>query len=179
MVRTTSIGSRPIAVSPESITASVPSNTALATSLTSARVGEGAVIIDSSICVAVMTGVPVSTQCRMIRFWRCGHVLDRAVDAEVAAGDHDRVGRGDDVVQVVDRRVRLDLRHELSPVADDRPHLLDVARLAHERHRDVFDSGGRHRLGEDQVLLGGCGEPQASPTTGARPVARSRDHPSR
>ena len=39
---TTSAGSWPMAVSPESITASVPSNTALATSLTSARVGAGA-----------------------------------------------------------------------------------------------------------------------------------------
>ena len=54
IVATTSAGSWPIAVSPDSITASVPSNTALATSLTSARVGAGASIIDSSICVAVI-----------------------------------------------------------------------------------------------------------------------------
>ncbi len=36
------------------MTASVPSITALATSETSARVGAGLLIIDSSICVAVM-----------------------------------------------------------------------------------------------------------------------------
>ena len=77
-----------MAVSPDSMTASVPSNTALATSLTSARVGAGASIIVSSIWVAVMTGIPTLTQWRMICFWRCGHVLQRAVDAEVAAGDH-------------------------------------------------------------------------------------------
>ena len=47
-----------MAVSAESMTALVPSNTALATSLTSARVGVGAWIIDSSICVAVITGRP-------------------------------------------------------------------------------------------------------------------------
>ena len=58
MVRTTLTGSWPMAVSAESITALVPSNTALATSETSARVGLGEVIIDSSIWVAVMTGRP-------------------------------------------------------------------------------------------------------------------------
>ena len=36
----------------------VPSNTALAMSLTSARVGVGARTMDSSICVAVITGLP-------------------------------------------------------------------------------------------------------------------------
>ena len=52
---TVSMGYLPTAVSALSITASVPSNTALATSNTSARVGVGAVIIDSIICVAVIT----------------------------------------------------------------------------------------------------------------------------
>ncbi len=58
MVRTTFTGSCPMAVSPESITALVPSKTAFATSDTSARVGLGDVVIDSSIWVAVMTGRP-------------------------------------------------------------------------------------------------------------------------
>ena len=48
-----------MAVSAESITASVPSMIALATSLASARVGRGLVTIDSSICVAVITGRPI------------------------------------------------------------------------------------------------------------------------
>ncbi|GBE46445.1 hypothetical protein BMS3Bbin11_01546 [bacterium BMS3Bbin11] len=48
-------GNFPTAVSADSITASVPSSTALATSVTSARVGICLSIIDSSICVAVMT----------------------------------------------------------------------------------------------------------------------------
>ena len=56
MARTAAAGSWPMAVSPESMRALVPSKTALATSLTSARVGVGAEIIDSSIWVAVMTG---------------------------------------------------------------------------------------------------------------------------
>src|SRR5947207_8029952 len=48
---TVSTGYWPEADSAESITASVPSSTALATSETSARVGTGLAIIDSIICV--------------------------------------------------------------------------------------------------------------------------------
>ena len=49
IVATVSAGYCPAAVSAESITASVPSNTAFATSITSARVGIGLLIIDSII----------------------------------------------------------------------------------------------------------------------------------
>jgi len=58
IVCTDSTGYRPTAVSPESMTASEPSRIALATSLASARVGRGLRIIESSICVAVITGFP-------------------------------------------------------------------------------------------------------------------------
>ncbi len=61
MVRTASTGYAPAAVSPDSITAEVPSKIALATSLTSARVGVGLRCIESSIWVAVMTGRPFMT----------------------------------------------------------------------------------------------------------------------
>ncbi len=57
-----------MAVSADSMTASVPSKTAFATSLTSARVGVGELTIDSSIWVAVITGRPASTAERMIIF---------------------------------------------------------------------------------------------------------------
>ena len=46
-----------MAVSADSITAEVPSSTAFATSLASARVGSGWWIIDSSIWVAVITHI--------------------------------------------------------------------------------------------------------------------------
>ena len=58
MVCRASTGYLPEAVSPESMTQEVPSNTALATSETSARVGRGLRIMESSIWVAVMTGLP-------------------------------------------------------------------------------------------------------------------------
>ena len=69
IISTVSIGCFPTAVSPESITASVPSQTAFATSDASARVGSGSSIIDSSIWVAVMTGMPRRFALRMIVFW--------------------------------------------------------------------------------------------------------------
>ena len=56
------------AVSPESITQEVPSKTALATSETSARVGRGLRIMESSICVAVMTGLPQATHWAIMFF---------------------------------------------------------------------------------------------------------------
>src|SRR5438105_1415546 len=57
MAATVSTGYWPEADSADSITASVPSSTALATSETSARVGTGLAIIDSIICVAVMVSL--------------------------------------------------------------------------------------------------------------------------
>ena len=61
-----------MAVSPESITASVPSYTALATSVTSALVGLGLRIMESSIWVAVITILQASLHLRIIFFWMWG-----------------------------------------------------------------------------------------------------------
>ena len=69
---TVSNGYWPAAVSADNITASVPSSTALATSETSARVGIGLVIIDSIICVAVITSLFCARAMRIIRFCRPG-----------------------------------------------------------------------------------------------------------
>ena len=67
-----STGKRPAAVSALSITASVPSSTALATSETSARVGTGFTIIDSIICVAVMQTLSSSSAILIMRFCSAG-----------------------------------------------------------------------------------------------------------
>ncbi len=72
IIATVSTGYLPIAVSADSITASVPSKIALATSEASARVGLGLSRIESSIWVAVITGVRVSEHRRMIRFCHTG-----------------------------------------------------------------------------------------------------------
>ena len=55
-------------------------------------------IIDSSICVAVIDRLPVPVAVRMIRFCDQRHLLGRQLDAEVAARDHDAVRRLDDRV---------------------------------------------------------------------------------
>jgi len=72
IIFTASTGYFPAAVSPLSITASVPSMTALATSAASARVGRGFRIIESSIWVAVMTVFPRLLVSRMMRFCTIG-----------------------------------------------------------------------------------------------------------
>mmetsp|Transcript_18045 Transcript_18045/g.51480 ORF Transcript_18045/g.51480 Transcript_18045/m.51480 type:complete len:234 (+) Transcript_18045:556-1257(+) len=68
MMATASLGKLPPAVSPLSMTASAPSNTALATSEHSARVGLGLLVMDSSICVATITGLPWALQIWIIFF---------------------------------------------------------------------------------------------------------------
>ena len=68
IMRTASSGYLPAAVSAESMIASVPSKMAFATSLASARVGRGFKIMLSSICVAVMTGLPASWHFPIRRF---------------------------------------------------------------------------------------------------------------
>ena len=72
MVRTAAIGCAPTEVSPDSITASAPSSTALATSEASARVGREFAIIDSSIWVATMTGLLRSRAAWIARFCTSG-----------------------------------------------------------------------------------------------------------
>ena len=83
----------PAAVSADSITASAPSNTAVATSDASARVGAGALIMLSSICVATTTGLPSWRAARTMRFCAQRHLLGRQFHAEVAARHHHRVGQ--------------------------------------------------------------------------------------
>ena len=72
MVAQARAGCRPEAVSADSITASAPSKTALATSLASARVGRGAVTIDCSISVATIAGVCLWRQTSSTCFWTAG-----------------------------------------------------------------------------------------------------------
>mmetsp|Transcript_1406 Transcript_1406/g.4254 ORF Transcript_1406/g.4254 Transcript_1406/m.4254 type:complete len:305 (+) Transcript_1406:1338-2252(+) len=68
IMATASRGYAPLAVSPDSITQSAPSSTALATSDASARVGRGLLVIDSSICVAQMQGLPATLHFAIIIF---------------------------------------------------------------------------------------------------------------
>src|SRR3954464_14585363 len=120
---TASAGSRPTAVSCDSITASVPSKIALATSATSARVGRVDVTIDSSICVAVIAGFAFWPAMWRIFFWTSGtssigSSIPRSPPGP-AAPPHPPSPRLDDLLRVR-RRLRLldlgDHRH-VAPVA--------------------------------------------------------------
>jgi hypothetical protein len=82
IVCTASIGYSPAAVSPESISASAPSNTALATSDDSARVGRGCSIIDRYL-VATITGLPWLHPRR--RSVSAPALVEPAPDAEIAS----------------------------------------------------------------------------------------------
>ena len=110
IVRTASTGYAPIAVSAESITAEVPSRIAFATSLASARVGSACSTIDSSICVAVITGFPTSRQRRMICFWISGTVAPPISTPRSPRATISAVGLGEHLVERVDRLGLLDLR---------------------------------------------------------------------
>ena len=136
------MGYSPTLVSPESITASAPSRTALATSEASARVGAGLVIIDSSIWVATMTGLALSRALLMTSFCRngtssSGHSTPRSPRATMNASK-----ASDDLVEVVDRLRLLDLRDHGDEHALLAHHLadrLDVLGRAHERQRHEVD----------------------------------------
>ena len=68
MVCTTNVGCMPVAVSALSITASAPSNTALATSVISLRFGLIRSIMLSIICVATITGFALCIHFRINSF---------------------------------------------------------------------------------------------------------------
>ena len=72
MAETARSGYLPMAVSADNITASVPSSTAFATSKTSARVGIWFSIMDSIICVAVITTRFRRRARLMMSFCTCG-----------------------------------------------------------------------------------------------------------
>ena len=90
-VCTARAGNAPAAVSPASMMASTPSSTALAASLTSARVGRASCVIDSSTCVARITGMPRRARPADDFLLHARHAFERHLESEIAARDHHRV----------------------------------------------------------------------------------------
>src|SRR3989339_631397 len=134
IMRTVSIGYFPLAVSPESMTASVPSYTALATSDASARVGVGCSVIDSSICVAVIT----------ILF--C-----------LAAHDHDAIGRVNNVVALFNGFGFFNLGDYLdvlSRARDNCLHFSDIIRGTDKRKGHIVHVVPYAKSKVDPVLAG-------------------------
>ena len=153
IVRTAPIGCAPTEVSPDSITASAPSSTALATSEASARVGREFTIIDSSIWVATMTGLLRSRAAWIARFCTSGTcssgsstprspraTMMPSKASTMASRSLDRLG----LLQLGDDR-DLDVL-----LAHDLAHQLGVVGRADEGQRDEVDA---QLQGEAQVLL--------------------------
>jgi hypothetical protein len=132
----------PAAVSPDSMTASVPSNSALATSLASARVGRGFSIMDSSICVAVMTGRPYRFASWMIRFCAIGTCSNgsstpRSPRATMTASVRVRIG------SMFSSAVSFSIFATISACSRDaRAQVTDVVGALHEGEADVVDVHG-------------------------------------
>ena len=136
----------PDAVSADSITASDPSKIAFATSEASARVGREFVVIDSSICVAVIAKRPQMLARCSTRFCTIGTDFGRKLDAEVAAGDHDAIADVEDVFERIDGLRFLELGDDVDLVAAEvvkqRAQFDDVAAAADERRGDVVELVG-------------------------------------
>ena len=152
-----STGYWPTAVSPESMSADVPSRTAFATSLASARVGSGRVIIDSSICVAVIAGFPCSSAQRMIRFWTSGTAAGpistpRSPRATMTASEALTIASSSSSASAfsifaITMRLRVGGVQELAEPAA-------VRGRADEGERDVVDADRERELEVGEVLLG-------------------------
>ncbi len=128
-----------MAVSPESMQASPPSRIALATSVTSARVGPARVLHavehlrghDHRLLVLVAHGDDGLLHDRHL-----GHV---DFHAQVAAGHHDAVGRRDDLFQLVEGFLLFDLGDHFGPRAARAQQFFEQAnfdRRAHEAETD-------------------------------------------
>ena len=85
-----------------------------------------------------------------------GHLLERHLDAEVAAGDHQRVGELDDRGEALDRLRLLDLGQDAGAAAGDLPDLGEILGALDEGERDPVDAGVERRL-EVGAVLGGEG----------------------
>ena len=121
--------------------ASAPSKIAVATSDTSARVGTGLEIIDSSICVATTTGLPARRAARVICFWMPGTFSSgistpRSPRATIIASVRSMISSsrctacGFSILAITAARPRRDLLR-----------LGDVLRALDERQRHPVDAG--------------------------------------
>src|ERR1700726_2162793 len=153
IIATPSTGYCPAPDSAESLAASGASKIAVATSDTSARVGTGLVIIDSSICVATTTGLPARRGARELLL-HARHLLKRHFHAEVAARDHDGVSEIENVADAADRLRLFDLRHDGGAAARDLLRVGDILGALDEREPDPVDAGVERGFEIGMILRG-------------------------
>ena len=127
---------------------------ALATSEASARVGRGAWTMDSSICVAVITGFPCRLASRMICFWISGTSSNgsstpRSPRATMMASDASRMPHR--FLSAVSFSI---LATSFTPRGTSVAKLLHVLRPPDERERDVVHAERHGLLHVLDVFLG-------------------------
>ena len=108
-----------------------------------------------------MTGLALRLASLMARFWTIGTCFEGHFDAEVAAGDHDAVEGGDDVVDVLDGLGLFDLGddgEEAAFLAHDAVDVFDVAAAADEGEGDDVGAGAQGPAEVVLVLFGEGGD---------------------
>jgi hypothetical protein len=82
-----------------------------------------------------------------------GHLLERHLDPQIAAGDHESIRDLHDLVETRERLRFLELRHDERLAAGDLAHLRHVVRALHEGERDPIDPGIERRFQIGPVLF--------------------------
>src|SRR5262249_15119576 len=83
-----------------------------------------------------------------------GNIFVRDLDPEITASNHDCIGEANDVLDLIEGRGLLDLRHEPGPITDQSARLDHVAWLLHEGQGDPIDAESQSE-GEVGAILRG------------------------
>ena len=142
------------------MTASAPSNTAVATSETSARVGTGSWTIGFEHLGGHDHRPPGAARGAGDLFLTAWNLFKRQLDTEIAPRDHDAVGKLENLRQHGEGRRLFDLGHDAGPSAHELARLGYVVRALHERQGDPVDAVARGNLEVGPILgrQGGHGE---------------------
>jgi hypothetical protein len=155
-VSTASTAYFPTAVSPRQHDRIHPIVTALAASLTSARVGRGSFTIDSSTCVATITGMSSARARRVTSFCTRGTRSSGNSEPEVSPGHHHRIRFMQDLIDPRDRLRTFELgdqRHRRrADGSQDLPRLPQVRAAMDKAQRDHVHTNGDAKLEVFDVL---------------------------
>jgi hypothetical protein len=82
------------------------------------------------------------------------HLLRRELDAEVAAGNHHRIGLRDDRIEMLDGGRLFQLRENPRTAPGKRARLVEILGPLHERQRQPLDAQRQRELEIAPVLFG-------------------------
>ncbi len=143
----------------------------MATSETSARVGTGLEIIEFEHLGRDHHRLAGATRRTDHLLLQAGHLLERQLDAEIAARDHHRIGDVENVRKVLDRLRLLHLGHHRDAAAGDLFRLGDVVGPLDERQRDPVGAGVERGFEIGVILAGQRGDAEHG-VRDAHPLAR-------